>query len=151
MHLEDETATISLGAAIAGCVVRGLTIFLNGELGAGKTTLVRGLITGLGYEGKVKSPTYNLVELYVISGLYLYHFDFYRFGDSRELRDAGLAEYFNGDNVCLVEWPERAQADLPQPDLRIALEIDEAGGRNARVSSETGAGHRCIAALKLRL
>jgi tRNA threonylcarbamoyladenosine biosynthesis protein TsaE len=124
-----------------------MTIYLSGELGAGKTTLARGLIRALGHTGSVKSPTYALVEPYVISGLYLYHFDFYRFIDSKELRDAGLAEYFNDASVCIVEWPEKVR-DLPAPDLAIALEIDNAGGRNAIVRSATASGNQCLEVLK---
>jgi tRNA threonylcarbamoyladenosine biosynthesis protein TsaE len=151
LHLADEAATTGLGSAVAYCVAPGMTVFLSGDLGSGKTTLARGLIQALGYKGKVKSPTFTLVELYVIFGLYLYHFDFYRFRDSRELSDAGFREHFNERSLCLVEWPEKARGKLPAPDLKIELEIDATGGRNARLSSETETGHRCIVALKRRL
>ena len=140
-----------MGAALAPELCPGMTVFLCGDLGAGKSTLARGLIHALGYTDRVKSPTYNLVERYVISGLYLYHFDFYRFSDSRELRDAGFGEYFDERSVCLIEWPEKAGGALPLPDLTVALEFDDSGSRNALVSSETEAGHRCIEALKRRL
>ncbi len=123
-----------------------MRLYLSGELGAGKTTLARGLLRALGHLGSVKSPTYALVEPYVISGLYLYHFDFYRFIDSKELRDAGLAEYFNDASVCIVEWPEKAR-DLPAPDLAITLQIDECGGRTAIVRPASASGNQCIAAL----
>jgi tRNA threonylcarbamoyladenosine biosynthesis protein TsaE len=124
-----------------------MAIHLIGELGAGKTTLARGLIRALGHRGAVKSPTYTLVEPYVISGLYLYHFDFYRFVDARELRDAGLAEYFNESAVCVVEWPEKAPG-LRAPDLAIALETGDAGGRVAVLTAATANGNQCIEALK---
>lgn len=127
LHLEDEAATLALGARIAAILMPGLTVWLQGDLGAGKTTLTRGLLRGLGFEGKVKSPTYTLVESYVISGLYLYHFDLYRFIDPEEWDAAGFREHFNSQSVCLVEWPEKADGLLPLPDLEIRLAVDGAG------------------------
>src|SRR5512137_665822 len=121
--LSDETATLALGAALASCAQPGLVIWLDGDLGAGKTTLVRGLLRALGDTGPVKSPTYALVEIHVVSGLNLYHFDFYRFSQPEEYLDAGLDEYFAGDGVCLVEWPEQAVPYLPAADLRIRLTV----------------------------
>ena len=121
----------------------GLVIFLEGDLGAGKTTLVRALIRGLGYAGPVKSPTYSLVEVYVISSLYLYHFDFYRFESPEEFLDAGLGEYFNENAVCLVEWPERADGCVPSPDLR--LRLHHAGfGRVLEALANTPEGATCL-------
>ena len=117
LTLADETATLLLGGQLAQVLHPGLVIFLRGDLGAGKTTFARGILRGLGYEGKVKSPTYNLIELYKISKLYLYHFDFYRFEDPAEWEDAGFREYFNAESICLVEWPEKADGLLPQADL----------------------------------
>ena len=151
LHLQDEAATLSLGAALAAVVKPGMTVFLSGELGAGKTTLTRGLLLALGYTGRVKSPTYGLVELYVVSGLYLYHFDFYRFKEAREFGDAGLWEHFGEHSLCVVEWPEKAQGQLPVPDLNITLEISDAGGRTAEVASATESGQRCFDALKRHL
>ncbi len=103
-YLIDDAATLALGSEISDVLHAGLTIYLNGNLGAGKTTLARGILHGLGYKHVVKSPTYNLVEIYKISRLYLYHFDFYRFNDPIEWEEAGFREYFNTDTVCLVEW-----------------------------------------------
>ena len=117
-----------------------------GDLGAGKTTLTRGVLRGLGYSGKVKSPTYTLVELYNVSSLYLYHFDFYRFADPQEWEDAGFRDYFNAETVCLVEWPEKAGDFLPVPDLRIQLEVEQ-NGRSLHVHAETEAGKQCLARL----
>jgi len=124
-----------------------MRLYFRGELGSGKSTLIRGLLRGLGVQTRVKSPTYALVELYVISRLNLYHFDFYRFLDAREFEDAGLADYFQGDGVCLVEWPERAGNALPQPDLEIVL--DYAGsGREIGARAYTPAGERCLASCR---
>ena len=112
LSLSDEVATHALGAALASVLQPGLIVTLEGDLGAGKTTLVRGLLRALGYANKVKSPTYTLVEVHVVSGLNLYHFDFYRFNQPEEYLEAGLDEYFqtSGPNagVCLVEWPDKA-------------------------------------------
>ena len=111
LRLSDEAATNALGAALAGTLAPGMVVWLDGDLGAGKTTLVRALLRALGHAGPVKSPTYTLVELYSVSSLYLYHFDFYRFNDPEEFDDAGLGEYFRKDAVCLVEWPDKATRD----------------------------------------
>jgi tRNA threonylcarbamoyladenosine biosynthesis protein TsaE len=144
--LPDEVATQRLGELLAPALSPGLVIFLEGELGAGKTTLVRALIRALGHQGPVKSPTYSLVEVYVISSLYLYHFDFYRFESPEEFLDAGLDEYFNDSAVCLVEWPERAQGCVPPPDLR--LRLHHAGpGRVLEAKADTPEGAQCIKAV----
>jgi tRNA threonylcarbamoyladenosine biosynthesis protein TsaE len=139
LELPDEAATLRLGAALAPGIAPGRVLHLIGELGTGKTTLVRGLLRALGYPGRVKSPTYPLVELYVVSSLHLYHFDFYRFKNEAEWRDSGFREYFNAQSVCVVEWPERAGGLLPPPSLAIRLEI--AGtGRRAWLSAPSPAG-----------
>src|SRR5262245_13642200 len=106
-HLPDAAATERAGAALATALAGGMVVALHGDLGTGKTTLVRGVLRGLGWAGPVKSPTYTLVESYMFSSLYLYHFDFYRFADPDEWETAGLAESFRSDSACLVEWPER--------------------------------------------
>ena len=133
--LADETATLNLGRQLAALLTPGLVIFLHGDLGAGKTTLVRGVLRGLHYDGRVKSPTYTLVESYQASSLYLYHFDLYRFNDEREWLDAGFNELFNTDNICLVEWPERAGKLLPPADVDIYL-AEQGEGRSVIVASE---------------
>jgi tRNA threonylcarbamoyladenosine biosynthesis protein TsaE len=92
-----------------------MVVWLEGDLGAGKTTLVRGLLRAAGETGPVKSPTYTLVEVHVVSGLNFYHFDFYRFNQAEEYLDAGLDEYFSGSGICLVEWPDKAAPYLPPP------------------------------------
>ena len=146
--LPDENATLALGAALARGLEPGLTIFLHGELGAGKTTLVRGALRALGHAGPVKSPTYTLVELYTVSRLYLHHFDFYRFHDPREWIDAGFRDTFNGLNVSLVEWPEKAEGLLPPADVDITLDFQDAG-RIASLRANSPAGERCLDAALL--
>jgi tRNA threonylcarbamoyladenosine biosynthesis protein TsaE len=145
-HLTDATVTEQVGAAIASSLVGGMVVGLHGDLGTGKTTLVRGVLRGLGFSGPVKSPTYTLVESYPFSSLYLYHFDFYRFADPSEWETAGLAEYFRSDSACLVEWPERVAALLPIPDLDIELAhpARNRSGRDLSASSTTEAGKRCL-------
>lgn len=141
--LADEAATLALGAALARIVEPGLVVHLDGDLGAGKTTLVRGLLRALGETGPVKSPTYTLVEIHVVSGLNLYHFDFYRLNQPEEYLDAGLDEYFDGRGVCVVEWPERAAPYVPAADLRIRLVL-EGAGRLAAIGAESEKGRRCL-------
>lgn len=145
LDLADTAATEALGAHLAAALAPGLVVFLDGDLGAGKTTLVRGLLRALGHAGKVKSPTFTLLESYAISSLSfpLYHFDFYRFTHADEFIDAGLDEYFGTSAVCLVEWPDKAGTHLPPPDLRIALAV--AGeARRARLSACSERGRTCI-------
>lgn len=142
-HLAGPEDTIALGAALARCLEPGWVIFLSGELGAGKTTLVRGLLQALGHSGPVKSPSYALVELYNLSRLYLYHFDFYRFNNPAELGEAGFREYFTPDAVCLVEWPEKAAGALPAADLTVTLQA-AGSGRIAGIHADTEAGRACL-------
>ena len=131
-----------------GKVLRaGMVVHLRGELGAGKTSIARAILRGVGYAGKVKSPTYALVELYKISRLYLYHFDFYRLEDPHAWIDAGFREYFNEQAICLVEWPEKAGGLLPPADIEIQLDI-RAHGRDARISAHTESGRRCLSTLR---
>jgi tRNA threonylcarbamoyladenosine biosynthesis protein TsaE len=144
--LADADATARLGAALATCLTPGLVIHLEGDLGAGKTTLVRALLRALGHTGPVKSPTYALVEVYVVSNLYLYHFDFYRFGSPEEFLDAGLDEYFRQDAVCLVEWPDKAAGFLPAADLRLCFQ-PHAGGRRLLPLAASAKGETCLKSL----
>ncbi len=144
--LPAEVDTLAFGAALAPCLRGGMVVYLCGELGAGKTTLARGILRGLGYTGTVKSPSFALVESYNLSRLYLYHFDFYRFTDPRELEEAGFREAFNPDAVCLVEWPENAAGMIPPADLK--LEVTVLGsGRTVEIGSGTEAGRICLARL----
>lgn len=144
LTLPDEAATIAAGQRLAQGLLPGISIWLQGDLGAGKTTLVRGVLRGLGFEGKVKSPTYTLVEPYVVSGLYLYHFDLYRFNDVEEWEASGFREYFNSNTVCLVEWPEKAEGLLPQPDLELTLALPDSGGRRLNIKAHGAQGSACL-------
>ena len=147
--LPDAAATDRAGRAIARALSPAMVVTLSGDLGAGKTTLARGVLRGLGWTGAVKSPSYALVEHYPISNLYLYHFDFYRFEDVREWDDAGSAEAFRRDTVWLVEWPERVAGRLPAPDLAIVLALARDGteGRTLFAVANTEAGERCLTSL----
>ena len=144
--LTDAAATLAVGAALAPAMVGGMVITLSGELGAGKTTLVRGALQRLGWTGAVKSPSYTLVEHYAISSLYFYHFDFYRFNDPGEWESTGFSEYFRPDAVCLIEWPERIAGRLPVVDLALDLAV-QGSGRTLRLAARTPAGKACLAAL----
>lgn len=125
-------------------------LYLQGELGAGKTTFVRGLLRGLGYQGLVKSPTYALVEPYEAGGRRLYHFDLYRLAAPEELEALGGRDYFAEGGLCLVEWPERAAGVLPPPDLLLRLSL--AGTRRELdCEARTPAGERCLAGCALLL
>jgi tRNA threonylcarbamoyladenosine biosynthesis protein TsaE len=141
--LAAEADTLALGADIARGLAPGMVLHLSGELGAGKTTLARGMLRALGYTGRVKSPTFTLVELYEVSRLYLYHFDFYRFSSPKELGDMGFREYFGPESVCLVEWPEKSGAGLPRADLSILIQVAGAG-RQIEIVAATEAGTTCL-------
>jgi tRNA threonylcarbamoyladenosine biosynthesis protein TsaE len=162
LDLTDEAATLHFGSVLAKVIQPGLTIYLHGDLGAGKTTLVRGLLHALGYVGKVKSPTYTLVESYQVkfddylklnqSKLNLYHFDLYRFNDEEEWEAAGFRDYFNAESVCLIEWPEKAQNCLPTPDINITFTIKDLGmmkglGRSVNLSAYSALGQQCLKAI----
>ena len=149
VSLRREADSLELGGALAGVLASGRRLYLSGELGTGKTTIVRGVLIALGYTGRVKSPTFTLVELYDLSSIYLHHFDFYRFDAPEEWADAGFREAFNEQNVCVVEWPEKAGNNLPRADLHIYLEYADAG-RLARIVARTEAGLQCIRTLMNR-
>jgi tRNA threonylcarbamoyladenosine biosynthesis protein TsaE len=169
--LPDEAATAALGAALADGIERwfiepaadGLTIHFSGDLGAGKTTVVRALLRGLGVEGRIKSPTYTLVEPYVVEipkgvesrqrmKLHCYHFDFYRLEDPHEWLDAGFRDYFSDVALRLVEWPERARSEdgsqLPVPDVHVTL-AHEGDGRIATLAGPSERGSAWLNAIAL--
>ncbi len=148
--LRNEQATLELGAGLAGLLTAkqgfagDAVVFLKGELGAGKTTLVRGILRALGFSGPVKSPTYTLLEPY--DEYRVLHFDFYRIGDSQELDFIGIDDHMAAPFIKLIEWPERALGRLPPPDLEIALRVEKAGRSAAIVypakSTAAGVGAR---------
>ncbi len=150
LQLDDETDTEKAGAALATALVPGLVIHLAGNLGAGKTTLVRGALRALGCCEKVKSPTYTLIEPYIVSRLHLYHFDFYRFAIPEEYLDAGLDEYFDGHGVCMVEWADKAEPYVPKPDVIATLGVSGAG-RTLTLLALTEAGRTCTTTMKTAL
>ncbi len=132
-HLADEAATIEFADAVLPYLKGRPLVFLEGQLGAGKTTLVRGILRALGHEGSVKSPTYTLLEPYEVAGRTIYHFDLYRIGDSEELDFIGIDELLDADALKLIEWAERGERRLPDPDVTIRLSL-EGEGRHVEVS-----------------
>ncbi len=125
-RLPDAAATEALGARLAARLAPGTTLWLRGELGAGKTTLVRGFLRARGHRGAVKSPTYTLVESYPLAdGTTVHHLDLYRLGDPGELEWLGLRDLLTADSICLIEWPERGAGWLPPPDLVVRLEMED--------------------------
>ncbi|APZ43549.1 tRNA (adenosine(37)-N6)-threonylcarbamoyltransferase complex ATPase subunit type 1 TsaE [Acidihalobacter ferrooxydans] len=147
--LADEAATEALGAALADVLSPGMRVYLNGQLGAGKTTLVRGLLHALGHVGPVRSPTYALVESYALSRFTAHHFDLYRLADPEELEFIGIRDFITDDAVCLIEWPERAAGLLPEATVNVELRLS-GRGRVARLRGGVGEGARALAALHIK-
>jgi tRNA threonylcarbamoyladenosine biosynthesis protein TsaE len=144
IFLADEAAQISLAANVGKQLKSSFVMLLKGDLGAGKTTFARGFIHASGFEGVVKSPTYTLVEPYPIDhDRMCYHFDLYRLADAEELEFTGARDYFNDNDVCLVEWPERAAGFLPPADWICEFTHQEKG-RNLTVTALTEAGKKLM-------
>jgi len=143
VKLDDENATYVLARCLAARLKPGMVIYLQGNLGAGKTTLVRGVLNSLGYTGRVKSPSYTLVEPYHIAELDLRHFDLYRLHDAEEWDSAGFRDEFDGHNIFFIEWPEHAKGMIPQADLEIVFDILPIG-RNVEIMGNTPTGRECL-------
>lgn len=135
----------ALGANMAKLVPPGAIIYLQGELGAGKTTLVRGFLRGLHFTGKVKSPTYTLIEPYHLNDLNVYHLDLYRLKDPHELVYLGLSDYLTENAICLIEWPERALKLLPQATLYCTIKVpDDGQGRVVELTGSESLGEKIL-------
>lgn len=139
LFLADEEATLAFGRRLAIAAADGGIVYLHGDLGAGKTTLVRGLMRGHGFQGAVKSPTYTLVEPYELDQCHIYHFDLYRLADPGEVEYLGTEDYFKNNNLCLIEWPNRGGDAIPAADLSIELS-SEGSGRRLHVASHSARG-----------
>ncbi len=144
IFLADESATLELGKQLAQlCPTSQFTLFLEGELGAGKTTLSRGLLRALGHQGNVKSPTYTLVERYDLASRTVFHFDLYRVIDPEELDYLGLDDYFSNQSLCIVEWPSQGSDYLPTADLIIEISYKN-HSRNVKITAHTPAGENVL-------
>jgi tRNA threonylcarbamoyladenosine biosynthesis protein TsaE len=166
--LHDEAGTLALATALAQALLPGLVIYLHGDLGAGKTTLTRALLHACGHIGPVKSPTYTLAETYTVqlpqaspslpsapavpqpgqakAQCEVVHFDLYRMASAEEFLDAGFREYFNNNNICIIEWPEKGEPVLPAPDIDVFLDV--AGtGRRVELSALSEQGSLCLSRL----
>ncbi len=146
LHLGDAEATERLGRALATLLPEQGLVTLSGDLGAGKTTLVRGVLRALGVAGAVRSPTYTLVEPYLLPGRRVFHLDLYRLADAEELEFIGIRDLLAPASLLLVEWPERGAGVLPGADLAIRL-AHAGAGRDAELSAPTPAGTRVLSNL----
>lgn len=144
---ESVDEMLLFGSRLAKAIRTGAIIFLHGALGVGKTTFTRGFLQGMGYEGKVKSPTYTLIESYKTKNQPVHHFDFYRLHDTRELEYIGIHEYFDDNAICLIEWPENGLTLLPDPDLALYFTID-GGNRKIRMEASNERGEDILKRFK---
>ena len=138
-----EEAMENLGEVVSSVLKSGAVVYLEGDLGMGKTTLVRGVLRGLGYQGPVKSPTYTIVEPYDLSGFEAFHFDLYRVTDAEELEFMGIRDYFTDGSLCLIEWAEMGRGVLPEADLIISLSLIREG-RHVSLDAHTEKGRVAI-------
>ena len=143
LSIADPEEMGLFAACCARFISGGFNLYLHGELGAGKTTFVRGLLRALDYRGTVKSPTYTLVEHYHAACYRIFHFDLYRITTPAELIDIGYRDYFDGRSICLVEWPERGKGCLPDPDLIINISIDRSR-RDLECIAHTASGEQYL-------
>jgi tRNA threonylcarbamoyladenosine biosynthesis protein TsaE len=142
--LQSEADTQTLAAELAVVCRQGAVIYLQGELGAGKTSFSRCLLQALGHQGNVKSPTYTLVEPYQLADLTVFHFDLYRVRDPEELEFMGIRDYFSPTNLCLVEWPQRGEPLLPPPDLWLELQILTENSRQFTLTAQSARGSQML-------
>ena len=147
VSLADEADTVEFARRFGRCLDGHGLIFLQGELGAGKTTFCRGILRGLGHQGAVKSPTFTLVEPYQLGDVAVFHFDLYRLGDPNELEYIGVDDYLDSRGLVLVEWPERAEGYLPDSDLTLSLQVQD-HGRRLTIKANSNHGERVIRQLQ---
>jgi tRNA threonylcarbamoyladenosine biosynthesis protein TsaE len=148
--LESAAAMEALGAHLAGVIPAGCILYLRGELGTGKTTLVRGFLRALGYGGVVRSPTYTLMEPYTLGDKEIIHLDLYRLAEPEELEFLGLRDWLDGHAILLIEWPERGDGLLPPADIEIAIE-HAATTRLCRLKAVSATGEAVLVRLKVCL
>jgi tRNA threonylcarbamoyladenosine biosynthesis protein TsaE len=151
LKVADETGMMQLGAELArsmGSIHRGV-IYLRGDLGAGKTTLVRGLLRSLGVQTAVKSPTYTIVEPYELPDWNIYHFDLYRLSDPEELEYIGIREYFAGESFCLIEWPDQGAGVIPEADIELNISHQNEG-REVQITAHSAWGEQMVEAINLK-
>ena len=147
IFLANENSTLALGENLSKNISNGLLIFLKGDLGVGKTTLVRGFLRSLGYRGRVKSPTYSLIEQYILILNTINHFDLYRFSNPEELLSSGFSEYVDQVNVNIIEWPEKASDIISNPDVTIEIKYDDIRSRIVYINAHTEKGFKCCVGL----
>lgn len=146
VQLNDELAHVAFGEALGRALKGRGRVYLEGELGAGKTTLTRGILRAYGYQGAVKSPTYTLLEPYEFDGQRVYHLDLYRLGDPEELEFIGGRDILSDEALCVIEWPSRGDGWLPLADVRVVLSVADLG-RVATLTPESSRGEQVLAAL----